>query len=138
MTVFADACYWIAVLNPKDSLHQSAQEASDRLGPTRIVTSQMVLAETLNGLSGRGEPLRAAAVKMIGELERSPNVGIVPQTSLQFHSAMRRYDSRRDKEWGLTDCSSFLIMEEKGLTDALTGDRHFEQAGFAVLMKQDE
>jgi predicted nucleic acid-binding protein len=44
------------------------------------------------------------------------------------------YRARPDKEWSLTDCISFVVMEEQGLTDALTGDRHFEQAGFQALL----
>jgi predicted nucleic acid-binding protein len=45
------------------------------------------------------------------------------------------YRSRLDKEWGLTDCISFIVMEQRGITKALTTDLHFQQAGFAVLMK---
>jgi uncharacterized protein len=42
--------------------------------------------------------------------------------------------SRRDKEWSLTDCISFVVMKERGLTEALTADHHFEQAGFKALL----
>lgn len=38
--------------------------------------------------------------------------------------------------WSLTDCSSFIVMEERGLADAMTADRHFEQAGFRALLRQ--
>lgn len=133
--VFADACYWIALLNPKDNLHEAAQQVSKGLGPCRIVTSEMVLVELLNGLGGFGDNMRKIAADTVKSLERNPNVEIVPQTSLQFRSATERYVSRLDKEWGVTDCASFLLMEEKGLSEALTADRHFNQAGFTILME---
>jgi hypothetical protein len=136
-TVFADACYWIGLLNENDGLHAAAREASDNLGPCRIVTTEMVLVEVLNGLSGSGENTRRAAAETIRSLEKDPNVEIVPQTSIQSHSATERYASRLDKEWGATDCASFLVMEEKGLREALTDDHPFTQANFTILMTED-
>ena len=137
-TVFADASYWIALLNPKDNLHSAAELVSAGLAPCRIVTTEMVLVELLNSLSNHGEQLRKAAVNTIESLSRNPNVDIVPQTSVQFHSAAARYALRLDKEWGATDCASFILMEEKRIADALTNDQHFRQAGFTVLMGADE
>lgn len=55
-------------------------------------------------------------------------------TSNAFREATERYRTRGDKTWGLTDCTSFLLMEQKGITDALSGDRDFQQAGFAALL----
>jgi predicted nucleic acid-binding protein len=51
-----------------------------------------------------------------------------------FAAGVELYGTRPDKEWSLTDCISFVVMKREGLTDALTGDRHFEQAGFKVLL----
>jgi predicted nucleic acid-binding protein len=45
------------------------------------------------------------------------------------------YRGRPDKEWSLTDCISFVVMGERSLTEALTSDHHFEQAGFTALLK---
>jgi predicted nucleic acid-binding protein len=45
------------------------------------------------------------------------------------------YDSRPDKQWSLTDCISFVVMQDRGIVEALTGDHHFEQAGFTALLK---
>jgi hypothetical protein len=58
-------------------------------------------------------------------------------TSNSFKSALERYRSRANKTWGLTDCMSFLIMEQKGITEALSGDRDFQQAGFNALLLTD-
>ena len=133
--VFADSSYWIALLNPGDALHEKAARVSKSLGRIHLMTSEMVLAELLNDSAGRGEAVRRAAVLLVEHLRRSPNLSIVPQSSLQFQDAMSLYANRSDKAWGLTDCASFRIMDRDGLTRALTYDRHFEQAGFEALLR---
>lgn len=132
--VFADAGYWIALLNPKDGLHMKAAEVSAALGRARIVTSEMVLTEVLNAFAGKGDLLREAAAMLVERIRSSPNAELVPMTSNAFREALERYRSRGDKGWGITDCTSFLIMEHKGITDALSGDRDFQQAGFVALL----
>ncbi|MEW6237030.1 MAG: PIN domain-containing protein [Candidatus Omnitrophota bacterium] len=134
--VYADACYWIALFNPKDQLHRNAKEISSKLGACRIVTSEMIIVELLYGLSGCGPVLREKAVKIIMKLRENPNVEIVPQTSRQLQCAIKRYERMKDKEWGIPDCASFDIMEEKGIKEALTYDRHFIQAGYVAFMKE--
>lgn len=111
--VFADAGYWIALLNPKDGLHAKARQVSGTLGRSRIVTSEMVLTEVLNAFAGKGESLRAAACQLVEAIRSSPNAEVVAMTSNAFREAMARYRSRSDQTWGLTDCTSFLIMEQK-------------------------
>jgi predicted nucleic acid-binding protein len=132
--VFADAGYWIALLNPKDGLHPKALEVSTTLERSRIVTSEMVLTEVLNAFAGRGEVLRDAACTLVDRIRSNANAEIAPMTSSAFRAALERYRARTDKTWGLTDCTSFLIMEQKGITDALSADRDFQQAGFNALM----
>ena len=132
--VFADTGYWIALLNPNDGLHAKASHVSAILGRARIVTSEMVLAEVLNAFARKGEELRIATCSLVDQIRSNPNAEIVPMTSLGFREALERYRRRADKTWGLTDCTSFLIMELKGITDALSGDRDFQQAGFNALL----
>jgi predicted nucleic acid-binding protein len=60
---------------------------------------------------------------------------IEPITTKLFHRALDLYEARMDKEWGLVDCLSFLVMSDRGLTEALTSDEHFEQAGFIALLR---
>jgi predicted nucleic acid-binding protein len=52
-----------------------------------------------------------------------------------YEAGIELYRARADKDWSLTDCISFVVMEERGIADALTGDRHFEQAGFQAMLK---
>jgi uncharacterized protein len=133
-SVFADAGYWIALLNPTDTLHERAARVSASIGRTRILTSELVLAEVLNACSRKGDLSRMGACTLIDKMRSNPNVEIVPMTSSAFRQAVERYRRRADKKWGLTDCASFLIMEEKGITDALSADRDFQQAGFKALL----
>lgn len=132
-TVFADTGYWVAILNPQDRLHAKAGEVSKTLGKFRILTTEMVLAELLGALSK--VPLRSFAIKGVEAIRSNPNVEIVPQTSLQFLSAFDRYRGAVDKEWSLTDCASFVLMRERGITEALAHDHHFVQAGFVALLR---
>ena len=134
--VFADAGYWIAVLDRDDELHERARSVTGRLASCRTVTTQMVLVEFLNFMGRAGEHKRKLASQMVERLEGSPTVEVVPQTSIQFKAAVERYGARGDQRWSLTDCASFLIMEERNITEALAYDRDFEQAGFVVLLRQ--
>jgi len=133
--VFADTSYWLALLISKDSLHRKARALSESLRNARVITSEMVLAELLNDCSQRGAALRRAAGFMIRDLRRKVEVFIVPQSSIQFQEALSLYEQREDKHWSLTDCASFQIMRRDRMTQALTYDHHFEQAGFQALLR---
>ncbi len=102
-----------------------------------IVTSEMVLTEVLNFYSAYGSAFRERAVQFVKSLREDYNVTIVSQTSEHFDRAMSLYAVRPDKTWGLTDCGSFVIMEEHGITKALSYDHHFVQAGFDALLRSD-
>ncbi len=134
-SVFADAGYWIALLNRQDQLHEKAKAVSATLGPVRIVTSEMILTEVLNGLAHLGSSVREAAAQLVDSLRKDPNVTIHPQTSKLFQRAHRRYAERLDKEWGLVDCATLLLMEDEGVTEILAHDHHFEQAGCTALLR---
>jgi len=134
-TVFVDAVYWIALLNPRDNLHEQAVSLGRSLDQTVLVTTEMVLTELLDAFAERGAALRRAAAELVLRLRQDANTRIVPQTSAQFDQALQLYRRRQDKEWSHTDCASFRVMEEEGITQALSYDRHFEQAGFKALMR---
>lgn len=132
---FADTVYWQALIDFRDSLHDAAdalaaQLKSDRV---RIVTSEMVLTEVLNAL-GKSEPGRKKAIDLVQSLKADANVEIVPNAECPFDPAFEFYKKRPDKEWGHTDCSSFIIMQNHGISHALTHDHHFAQAGFVILL----
>lgn len=135
--VFADAGYWIALWNPRDPLHQRALAVAATLETAAVVTTQIVLIEALNFMARMGEFRRRFAVQMVQRLRDDPDVEIVPQTDAQFQAAVARYAVRPDQTWSLTDCASFLVMEERNISEALAYDRDFEQAGFAALLRAD-
>ena len=97
----------------------------------------MVLVEATNHVSGQGTQLRSLVVDMVRELESRADVEIITQSDAQFDAAMERYANRADQRWSLTDCASFLVMEERGITEALAYDRDFEQAGFTAVLRDD-
>ena len=137
-TLFADSGHWIALLYPRDQMHERAKSVAARLRAIPIVTTQMALAEALNHLSREGEQLRQLTVQMVRDLEANPNVEIVPQTEAQFRATVERYAARSDHRWSLTDCASFLVMEQRGIAEALAYDRDFEQAGFVALLREGQ
>src|SRR5262245_11315539 len=126
--VFADAGYWIAMANPRDNLHERASRISKQA--ERIVTSDWVLAEVLNAFAESGTRLRSRAASLVQRVLANPTVEVTMHTNELFRDALALYQARPDKEWSLTDCASFLIMQEQEISDALTHDRHFEQQGF--------
>ena len=134
--VFADAGYWIAVTYDDDELHPIARSVTEELGSYRIVTTEMVLVELLNYASRLGPHMRKLASDLTHNVLHDANIEVVPQTSRQFREATSRYADRLDQRWGVTDCASFLLMEERGITEALAYDRDFQQAGFATLLRE--
>ncbi len=136
--IFADSGYWIALMYPGDALHSRARTMADDLGSTPIVTTQMVLAEALNFMAGLGESRRLFATELVQRLQNNPNVEIVPQSDSHFNASLQRYASRQDQSWSLTDCASFIVMEERGITGALAHDEDFEQAGFVALLREGQ
>ena len=135
MDVIADAGYWIAMTDAKDSLCSTARRVTAVLGDIRIITSEMVLVEFLNHFARGGEDARSAAVATIRKLRENENVVIVEQTGSLFARAIDFYESRADQAWSLVDCSSFVLMEERGIQDALAHDEDFVQAGFNALLR---
>ena len=134
---FGGASYWIALCDANDEYHEQATEYSNLLAldQSRIVTTQLVLNEVLNPRSGTTRTQRLSAVLMLDEINRNPRISVQPQSSAQFVEAFEWMRHRLDKEWSITDCASFLVMQERGITEALTSDRHFEQAGYIALLR---
>ncbi len=131
--IFADSSYWIGLVNPRDQIHQKVMKITQELSSVRLLTTEMVLVELLNSFSD--SPFRRAVAGMVLKLRNDRNVRIVPQTSQQFESALRRYKQAADKSWSLTDCTSFEVMEAEQIQAALTHDQHFAQAGFVTLLR---
>jgi uncharacterized protein len=133
--VFLDTSFAIALSTVTDQNHLRAVQLADQLedNKTRLVTTQAILLEIGNALSKLR--YRAAAIQLLASLEVDPNVEVVLLTNELYRAAFNLFKSREDKEWGLIDCVSFIVMQNRGLTDALTADDHFNQAGFRALLR---
>jgi predicted nucleic acid-binding protein len=132
--VFVDTGYVFALVNTRDQWHEAATSWERRLAAQkrRLLTTEFVLMEIADGLAA--VRYRIGAIRIIATLRASSLVEIVPATSDLFAAALDLYQNREDKEWGLTGCSSFVTMERRALTAALTTDDHFRQAGFSPLL----
>ncbi len=132
--VFADTAFWIALSNVKDVSHGIAQRFKLSLARTTILTSESVLAEYLNYFAGWGPNFRSkVSDNVLAILNGETNVDTAPHTRETFLDGLKLYRNRLDKGYSLTDCISMRIMRREGLTEILTGDRHFEQEGFRAL-----
>ena len=132
--VFLDTNGWLALLNASDSLHSAAQKAWSDLGAARyeVFLTDLVVAETGNGLART--PARRSLRSALERVRASPNARLVFVSAALLDMALDLYDQRSDKSWGLVDCASFVVMNEHGISEAFTNDRHFEQAGFRCLL----
>ena len=131
-SVFADTYYFLALLNEKDVAHAKAIEVSLEL-TCKIVTTTWVLTEVADAMAAPSD--RTGLVKYVAALRDDPMVVIVPASEESFEAGWTLYAQRPDKEWSLTDSISFCVMKDNGLTEALTADKHFVQAGFKALMR---
>jgi predicted nucleic acid-binding protein len=130
--VFADTFYFLALVNPKDQAHQRALDFSAAFDGT-IVTSTWVLMEVGDALCR--VPDRQTYLNLLDQLANDANAELVPASQAHFEKATALFAQRADKDWSMTDCTSFVIMQDRGLTDAITGDKHFVQAGFVALLR---
>jgi uncharacterized protein len=126
-SVFIDTGYILALVNENDQHHAEALRLSERFDNHRVVVTDAVLLEIGNALSRMD---RHAAVQIIQDLRDAPGTTLVNLNPELFEAAFDLYRRHIDKQWGLVDCVSFVVMRRLGLTTALAFDQHFVQAGF--------
>jgi uncharacterized protein len=129
--VFADTFYFLALLNKNDEGHAKALEYSALID--KLITTEWVLTELADGLAASRH--RSVFLRTRQELLADADVHVLPLDMQLHEEGIQLYASRADKEWSLTDCISFVVMRRESVTEALTGDHHFEQAGFVALLK---
>jgi predicted nucleic acid-binding protein len=129
---FADTFYFLALLDSAEARHAQAVEAA-RDRDLRLVTTEWVLAEFGDAYCHPND--RADFVSLYRSLANHPRVKIIPAETGLFQRGVDFFEQRPDKNWSLTDCLSFVSMRDEGITEALTGDKHFEQAGFTASLK---
>jgi predicted nucleic acid-binding protein len=131
--IFIDTSYLVALAIKSDALHETARAWSKSLsGP--FVTTEYVLLEFVNRLSQSS--LRQRAHALTSNLSTNPAIRVIPGSAELFQQGLRLHADRPDKAWSLTDCISFVVMESLKTSEALTFDQHFEQAGYAALLRR--
>ena len=132
--LFVDTSGWIALINRSDALHVTATRIyNDRFAAGwDFITHAGVMLEVGNGLSL--VRFRHLAVQLKARIDASSRIAVIALTEERYEAGWQMYANRSDKDWSIVDCISFVIMQERGLTEALTADRHFQQAGFIKLL----
>ena len=129
--VFADTFYFLALLNKHDEAHAKAVSYSSVID--KLVTTEWVVTELADGLAASRH--RKMFVQTRDELLADVDAQVISFEEQLYKEGIHLFHHRADKEWSLTDCISFVAMKRESITDALTGDHHFEQAGFVALLK---
>lgn len=131
MTLFLDTSYILVLINTSDQFHARAASLARQIHDD-FVTTDAVLLEVGNSLSRI--PWRAAAVSTLHAIREDDSIEVIPINSNLMDRAIELFANRPDKNWGLIDCTSFVVMQERELTVALSADKHFTQAGFTALL----
>jgi uncharacterized protein len=130
--LFADTSYFLALLIPDDAAHAKAlQFAATSRDP--MITTDWVIVEMGNFLSD--SPVRHLFVPWLTLLRSDARVHVVEASPPLLQAGIDLFAQRADKAWSLTDCISFVVMEQNQVREALTADHHFEQAGFVALLR---
>jgi len=134
MRYFIDTSYIVALNQKNDLLHSKAKKLNASILATdQLYTTEAILLEIGNSLS---QPRFRKDVSLFLETAyKDPSLNLILLDSPLIKKGIEKFSKRLDKEWGLVDCISFIVMENYSIQNALTSDTHFEQAGFRVLMK---
>ena len=130
MAVFLDTSYLLALEPANDQNHAAAlahwHSMAERLPP--LVTTTYVFDETVTFFNSRG--YHAKAVQVGSHLLHSPSLQLVHINEALFYAGWQFFERHQDKQYSLTDCISFIVMQQLGIRMAYTFDQHFTQAGF--------
>lgn len=130
--IFIDTSYVLALFNQDDAYHQTAKSWASIVASERFLITHAILLEIGNAFAKVN--FRKIGARILRQFEQDRRLEIIPHSIELHEKAMQFYESRTDKEWGLIDCVSFVIMQNHNITDALTTDTHFQQAGFRALL----
>jgi uncharacterized protein len=133
-SVLLDTSYVLALENRDDPFHERAKSLARSLSQEDcvLVMHWGILLEIGDGYARVDR--REKGCVLLDKFWREKGFRIAPLTDDLLQNAIALYRERRDKNWGLTDCTSFVLMQREGLSEALTADAHFRQAGFTALL----
>ena len=131
---FVDTSFLIALVCRKDELHERAMGWHQCL-EGRLLTTEYVLLELVDSLSF--PPFRQAATNAVRVLRRRAAVRVVASSTALMDEGLAFFSKHADKRWSLTDCISFVVMRRESVSEALSNDHPFEQAGFRALLRAE-
>ena len=133
-SIFLDTNGWLALLNSVEVLHGQADRVWRNIvtGKHRIVLTDWIVAETGNGMARSHE--KGRLLESLDRVMRNPRCELVFVDSELLRRSLDFFSRHHDKSWGLIDCASFVVMQERSIAEAFTSDLHFEQAGFKCLL----
>jgi len=127
--------YLIALFDSADQLNALARRWASALAAEPLLVTEYVLVEAVNYFSKRA--VRPRAIDIVDGVRLDDAHEFVPATSSLFDEGVALYRASNDKDWSLTDCISFQVMRQRNVTRALAYDKHFVQAGFVALLRQE-
>jgi uncharacterized protein len=135
--LFADTSGWANLIDISQPFHSNTAQIykNARSQKRKIITTSYIISELVALLSSPLHIPRSQVIAFIEGLKNSPYVEVIYISQEIDTRAWELLTQRQDKEWSLVDCSSFVIMQQRKITEALTSDHHFEQAGFIRLLK---
>lgn len=135
--VFVDTVAWLPLINASYDLHEPARRTREQLRGQRaqLTTTEFILLEVADALCASS--IRERTIQFLDGLRRLPVLTILPVSEDLLAAGWELYRQRKDKSWGLTDCISFSVMNERRLMLAFTSDHHFSQAGFTKLLSHE-
>jgi len=135
--LLVDTSGWGSLVDPTQPFHALAANlyrvARQQL--SKVVTTNYIITELVALLTSPLQIPRPKVVAFINALRISPFLEVVHVDLVLDGEAWQLLESRQDKQWSLVDCASFVLMQRRGILEALTTDHHFEQAGFVRLLK---
>lgn len=135
--LFVDTSGWGHLVDPTQAYHSLAATIyrTARQQRRKVITTNYVIIELVALLTSPLHVPRPSLIAFIEGLKTSPHVEVIHVDSMLDEQAWQLLKSHQDKEWSLVDCTSFVLMKQRGILEALTTDHHFEQAGFVSLLK---
>ena len=132
--VFVDTSGLYALVDRKDAHHAVARTVVERLlrSGRRLLATDYVVAETVNLANARSGS--GVAIRVLELLEQSAGIRIEWIGAARFDMTKAFFRKHADHPYSFTDCTSFVVMRELKLSQALTSDRYFTQAGFEALL----
>lgn len=131
---FGDTSFFFALIAKRDPAHRPAVTAYEKLlrAGGRVVTTDYIIDETLTLTKARINAL--TSIKLLDRIESSEAIELEELTPDRVLASKKYFRKHSDHGYSFTDCTSFVLMNERELKVALTTDRHFAEAGFEVLL----